>query len=174
MSTPVEAITVRVDARALTTRCRKGNISVSVDGVPPVHALVDLDSPVLGLTDRTRCDYLFVADVVDAGWVAPIELKSRTFRTGKVVRQLQGGAELADGWLPQEVAVRFRPVLVHDGRPLGKHRRQAFDERPIEFRGNRVRVKALRDGGRLMEVFRSGLTGGRPDADSGRTLGADR
>lgn len=174
MSTPVETITARVDAGALTTGCRKGNISVSVDGVPPIHVIVDLDSPVLGLAGRTRCDYLFVAEVVDTGWVAPIELKSRTFRTGKVVRQLQSGAALASGWLPENVEVRFRPVLVHGGRALGKHRRQALDERLIEFRGDRVRVKALRDGGRLVDAFRSGLNGGRSDADSGRALRADR
>ncbi len=156
MSTPVEAVTARVDARALTSRCRKGNISVSVDGVPPAHAIVDLDSPILGLADQTRCDDLFVADMVDTAWVAPIELKSRTFRIGKVARQLQGGAELANGWLPEKVSVRFRPVFVHGGRAFGKHRRLALDERPVEFRGLRVRVKDLIDGDRLTDAFAEG------------------
>lgn len=155
MSSPVEAVTARVDAEALTSRCRKGNTEVLLDGMPPVHAVVDLDSPVLGLAKRARCDYLVVAEVADAGWAAPIELKSRTFRIARVVRQLQGGAELANEWLPESVAVTLCPVLVYGVRVFGKHRRRALDRRRIEFRGDGAKVRALRHGDLLVRAFAS-------------------
>lgn len=150
MSALVETVEAKVGPEALATECRKENTTVLLDGAPTPHAVVDLDSSTLGLSQRRRCDYLFVADAPDAGWVAVIELKSRTFRTEGVIGQLQGGAELADEWLPEAVPVNFRPVLVHRLPTFGMHRKTELDKRRVQFRGSRVKVQTLPSGARLI------------------------
>lgn len=153
MSALVEAVEAQVGSEALVTECRKENTTVLLDGVPTPSAVVDLDSSTLGLSQRRRCDYLFVVDAPDAGWVAVIELKSRTFRAEGVVGQLQGGAELAEEWLPEAVSLNFRPVLVHRLPTFSMRRRTELDKWQIQFRGSRVKVQTLPSGARLMAVF---------------------
>lgn len=153
MSALVEAIEAKVGSEALATECRKENTTVLLDGAPTPHAVVDLDSSTLGLSERRRCDYLFVADALEAGWVAVIELKSRTFSAEGVIEQLEGGAELADEWLPEEVPVNFRPVLVHRLRTFGMHRNTELDKWRVQFRGSRVKVQTLSSGARLMAAL---------------------
>lgn len=150
MSALVEAIEAKVAPEALVTRCRKENTTVFLDGAPTPHAVVDLDSSALGLSERRRCDYLFVADAPEAGWVAVIELKSRTFSAEGVIEQLKGGAELADEWLPEAVPVNFRPVLVHRLQTFGMHRKTELDKWRVQFRGSRVKVQTLSSGARLI------------------------
>lgn len=149
MSALVEAVEAQVGSEALVTECRKENTTVLLDGAPTPSAVVDLDSSTLDLSRRRRCDYLFVADAPDAGWVAVIELKSRTFRAERVVGQLQGGAELADEWLPEAVPVNFRPVLVHRLPTFSMRRRTELDKWQVQFRGDRVKVQTLSSGARL-------------------------
>lgn len=153
MSALVEAIEAKVGSEALATECRKENTTVLLDGAPTPHAVVDLDSSTLDLSGRRRCDYLFVADAPEAGWVAVIELKSRTFNAEGVIEQLQGGAELADEWLPEAVPVNFRPVLVHRLQTFGMHRKTELDRWRVQFRGSRVKVQTLSSGARLMAAL---------------------
>lgn len=160
MSALVEAVEAQVGSESLVTECCKENTTVLLDGAPTPNAVVDLDSSTLDLSRRRRCDYLFVADAPDAGWVAVIELKSRTFRTEKVVGQLQGGAELADEWLPEAVPLNFCPVLVHRLPTFSMRRRTELDKWRVRFRGNRAKVQTLSSGARL----RAGLDP-KPDED---------
>lgn len=157
MSPLVEAVEAGVCPEAIATECRKGTTTVLLDGAPTPHTVVDLDTPNLGLSQSRRCDYLFVADTPDSSWIAAIELKSRSFRAERVVEQLQAGTDLADEWLPDSVPVNFRPVLVHRLRTLGPHRRVALERWRVRFRGDRVKVRALSSGARLVAAFDAGL-----------------
>lgn len=153
MSAMIEAVKARVGSEALAAGCHKEKTTVLLDGAPTPYAVVDLDSPTLGLLQSRRCDYLFVAGSSDTGLFAAIELKSRSFRAEGVIGQLQAGTDLADEWLPDDVSVNFRPVLVHRLPTFSKRRRVALDKSPVRFRGSRVRVHTLSSGARLMAVF---------------------
>ena len=77
-------------------------------GVPVEHVAVDLDCDALGIpADRKRCDYLFFGKGQNVAWVSPIELKGGAFRGGSAAGQLQGGADIADAWMPDGLLYRF-------------------------------------------------------------------
>ena len=111
MSGLVQVVFDTVSRRCHTSDCGRDGCDVQMDGVPDPHVVVDLDCEPLGLLDQKRCDLLFVGEDDDEAWVAPIELKSGRFTGYQVVKQLQGGADAADGWLPDGSAFRFVPVL---------------------------------------------------------------
>ena len=59
---------------------------------------------------------LLINEEDDQPWVAPIELTESKADFSKFWRQLNAGAAIADRLLPKQVmAVRFRPVAVHNG-----------------------------------------------------------
>ena len=160
MSGLVQAVTQHVDVA-----CRKRNIgkrgcSVSMQGVPVEHVAVDLDCDTLGIpADRKRCDYVFFGKEQNGAWVSPIELKGGTFRGGSVVAQLQGGADIADAWIPDGLRFRLVPVLA-SGQRVHRERLRALRGTPITLRGQSIRPVLIRCGSRLMEALEQAMVSG--------------
>lgn len=122
-------------------------------GVPATHVTVDLDCAELRLpADAKRCDFLFVGESNDGAWVAPIELKSGNFSAGSVARQLQGGTDLADRWLPAKAAFTFVPVLAA-GRGIRKEQRRAWARAFVRLRGQTRLPTRVPCGSRLRDVL---------------------
>lgn len=121
-------------------------------GVPVEHVAVDLDCDALGIpADRKRCDYLFFGKGQNVAWVSPIELKGGAFRGGSASAQLQGGADIADAWIPPGLQFDFVPVLA-SGR-VHRERLRALRRAPVMLRGQSRRPVLIRCGSALMDVL---------------------
>ena len=116
---------------------------MSMRGVPDDHVVVDFDCKALRAAAGKRCDYLFLAQQGTTTWVVPIELKSGAFRPGSVAEQLQGGADMANGWLPTMRGFRFVPVVAH-GRGIPKERVKSLQKATVAFRTQKRRPKLIR------------------------------
>ena len=156
MSGLMQAVTRHVDVACRKRRISKRGCSVSMHGVPVEHVAVDLDCDALGIpADRKRCDYLFFGIGQNVAWVSPIELKGGAFRGGPASAQLQGGADIADAWIPPGLRFRFVPVLA-SGR-VHRERLRALRGNPITLRGQSRRPELIRCGSRLMEALERAL-----------------
>ena len=112
MTELVKVVSDRVPSSCRASNCDKEGCRVSMKDAPPQRVLVDLDCNDLELAPTSkRCDYVFVGDDGVESWVAPIELKGGRFKALQVAKQLQGGAEAADRWLPPDSSFRFVPTL---------------------------------------------------------------
>ena len=109
------------------------------------------------MSNSTRCDYLFVGENSKKTWVAPLELKSgRVKSISHVVKQLEGGARLAEKLLPQGLGrgleFRFVPVLAHDKTLSGPERKKLL-AKTIRLRGYVGKIKTLKCGGQLASAL---------------------
>lgn len=114
----VAAVRAKVCPECLAGKCRKDGCGVSLKNAPQPRLIIDFDKPgsPLGRQD-TRCDYLLIAEGRNgSGWVAPLELKKGRLDAGEVVKQLQAGARAAEGLVPRNEPIEFRPVAAFDGR----------------------------------------------------------
>ena len=121
--------------------------------VPNDHVVVDFDCKALPAAAGKRCDYLFLAQQGTTTWVAPIELKSGAFSLGSVAEQLQGGADMANGWLPTMQCFRFVPVVAH-GRGIQKARVKSLQKETVTFRTQTRRPQLIRCGAPLAPLLR--------------------
>ena len=122
-------------------------------GVPKDHVVVDFDCRALSTASGKRCDYLFLGQQGTTTWVAPIELKSGAFGPESVAEQLQGGADMANGWLPTMQCFRFVPVVAH-GRGIPKARIRSLQKATVTFRTQTRRLTLIRCGAPLAPVLR--------------------
>ena len=157
MSGLIQRVRVNVDRRCIATQIRKEGCSVSLNGAPSSHLIVDLDHPNSPLPPpNQRCDYLVVVeDSSGAGCLAPMELSSGRFQVGKFVGQLRAGARAAEKTVPAGVAVTFRPIAVYGGSIHKAERtrlRQGYSK--VSFRGMRETPRLLKCGSRLTEALR--------------------
>ena len=83
----------------------------------------------------------------------PIELKSGAFGPESVAEQLQGGADMANGWLPTMQCFRFVPVVAH-GRGIPKARIRSLQKATVTFRTQTRRLTLIRCGAPLAPVLR--------------------
>ena len=148
----VQMVSDTVCRRCQTSDCGRDGCNIQMDGVPDPHVVVDLDCEPLGLLEQKRCDLLFVGEDDDEAWVAPIELKSGRFTGYQVVKQLQGGADAADGWLPAGSAFRFVPVLAH-GREVHRRDLKALRSKKVTLRDHTRQTVLMRCGEPLKEVL---------------------
>ena len=123
MSGIVEAVSHAVPGPCQVHDCNKDGCSVSVrTATPGKIVVVDLDCEALRISpDQKRCDYLFFGEKRTKRWVVPIELKSGRFNARDVIDQLQGGADVADAWLPQGARFQFIPLLVQGAKVVRKN-----------------------------------------------------
>ena len=70
--------------------------------------------------NETRCDFLFIGENKSRDWVVPLELKKGQPTVREIVPQLQAGALIADGIVPRNAIVKFRPVAAYGGE-LKRH-----------------------------------------------------
>ena len=154
MNGPIAAVAGQVPDACCVTRCDKGGCRVDLrKGVPPSRVIVDMDCDGLRIPNgMKRCDYLFFGAGSDVTCVAPIEFKSGGLRASTVLEQLEGGARMADAWLPQEVSFRLIPILAH-GKGI---RRKALNElraKKIQLRGQRKRAVLIKCGDPLTKAL---------------------
>ena len=134
----------------------KEGASFSLGGSPAPHLLADFDKPPLYDANRTRCDFLFVADGGSGssrGWLALIEMTSGKKGVGEASRQLRAGSELITDLMPQDFSIKFRVVLV--GR-MSKHERRGLGkaEYRVRFRGSQPQaVKVIANKGKLADAL---------------------
>ena len=133
-----------------------------MEGMPASRVLVNLECDDLGIAwgdGDKHCDYLFVGEEKVTAYVAPIELKGGGFRAGEVIEQLQGGANVADKWLPAGNAFQFVPVLVH-GKGIHREDLRKLRGAKIKLRKHQpapvlIRCKSKSKGtGKLASAFR--------------------
>ena len=138
----VVAVSEQIHRDCHATRCSKDGCSVSLQGAASTRVVVDLDCKKLEFAPRQkRCDYLVVGEDEDDAWVVAMELKSGRFKAGDAARQLQGGADMIDSWLPWKSSFRFVPVLAH-GRTVPREEQKAL-RRPSNRVGLRGQVKQI-------------------------------
>ena len=113
MSDLVEAIQ-KVHCRGcFVDHCSQHGCSISLEGTPNRHAVIDFDTPESPLgPEEKRCDYLFVCNGEKGipGYVVQIEMtRGKTKKATYVRDQLQAGTKVADESIPAEIPVTFCP-----------------------------------------------------------------
>lgn len=134
-----------------TRSFRRHGAAVSLSGAPGPHLLVDLDK-IPYLKSRTRCDFVFFVDDADdaAGSVVPIEMTSGSWKDiGRIVEQLQAGADLAAQVVPRDSKPVFLPVFVGKTKRLPIRQRKAPE---IRFRNERI-VMVMCPNGPILEAL---------------------
>lgn len=155
MSGLVATVSERIHGDCRAARCRKDGCSVSLRGAASTRVVVDLDCEQLEFAPRQkRCDYLVVGEEAEDAWVVAMELKSGRFKAADAARQLQGGAELVDSWLPWNSSFRFVPVLAH-GRAVRREEQKALRRLPnrVGLRGQVKQIELIRCGTTLSAVL---------------------
>ena len=118
-----------------------------------MRVIVDMDCDALSIPNNwKRCDYLFIGEERNAIWVAPIELKSGRFSVSAVLEQLEGGARMANRWLPQGATIQFAPVLAH-GKTIHRNGLKALRDKKLQLRGQRKGIAVIKCGDQLAKVF---------------------
>ena len=154
MSALVAAVAQKVCRGCHAKRCRKENCSILLNEAPAQRLIVDLDCLTLPIpASQKRCDYLFIGEQDNTAWVVPIELKGGRFTGTDVVKQLQGGSNLAHAWLAPGSPFQFVPVLAHRGS-VHRHDLNKLRYKKINLRGQGKQIKLLRCGDKLINVLR--------------------
>ena len=122
-----------------------------LNNAPSPRLIIDFDKPSSPLGERdTRCDFLFIAeDGNNPGWVAPLEMKGR-LDVSRAVQQLQAGARAAEGLIPQNAEVNFRPIVVFKGIP--KAERTALRNK-VRFREQTEALRLIKCGAPLTQAL---------------------
>lgn len=137
------------------TKCRRGDCSLKLDGVPPDRLVIDLDCDRMpGWGDRKRCDYVLVAEGPLA-CIVPIELKGGRFHGEDALDQLQGGLEVLrlSRWVSGHADWELVPVIGH-AKGLHREELKRLRRRKIKLGGRTAQAELLRCGHSLGEVLR--------------------
>ena len=149
MSGTVAAIARIIPDSCHATHCNKDKCRVDLAGAPQVRVIVDMDCDALSIPNNwKRCDYLFVGEERNATWVAPIELKSGRFSVSAVLEQLEGGARMANRWLPQGATIQFAPVLAH-GKTIHRNDLKVLRDKKLQLRGQLKGIAVIKCGDQL-------------------------
>ena len=156
-ATVVESVRRKTDPQCHAATCREGKCSLSLREVPEPNVLISLEHEAAPVeTNKPRCDYLFVADndEDDRPWVAPIELTGSKADFSKFWPQLDAGAAIADQLLPQQLmAVRFRPIAVHNGIHRNEVNKFRDSRNKVRFRDRTVSIELTRCGSLLTKAL---------------------
>ena len=149
MSSLVDAVSRNAPKQSVTESTRKDGCSVSMDGAPAKRVIIDVDRvPARG----QKCDLLFIGEDDNDAWVSPIELKRGSFSGEDVARQLQGGADIANRWLPRGADFKLAPVLAH-GKGVKRKELKALRSVKIRLRGQTSQTLLIRCGRRLQNAL---------------------
>lgn len=145
----IDHLRQRLPAECFTDRCNRDGCSVSLANAPSPNVVVDMDSDSLGISNDTRCDYLFLSEAESETRVVPIEMKRGALKATHVVAQLQAGADFADEKLPHLATFKLVPVLAHKGLPKAERDRLRSKSRVVTFRSRKALAMVIRCGGRI-------------------------
>ena len=153
-TTAVDAIRDKTDRQCHADKCEDSGCSLSMSGAPSPGALISLEHPAAPVAaGQSHCDFLFVGGHdEDNPLVAPIELTTGNKRASVFLRQIEGGASVADSLLPSGVAFRFRPVAAYE-RELGRGRINSLRENRVAFRGQERLIRLARCGSNLAQAL---------------------
>ena len=153
----VKKLTKKVPPGCLSRGCERDGCSISMDGTPSSHLIIDLDCDELGITDETRCDYVVVFEEDSTTCVVPIELKGGGVSSvTHVIEQLEGGTALVAGLLIQDGISRFVPVLAHKKQI---HRRDLIRlrKKKIKLHNHKEMIRTVKCGNKLADVIKQTL-----------------
>ena len=138
-------------------RLTKEGCRVLMAGVADSRLVVDLDKPGSPAhSGAPHCDYLFIADEENGvGWVAPLELKRGRLHADEVVRQLRGGATIAESLVPEAAPFTFRPVAACGSAPKAERNRLRNRSNRIRLHGRTEAVRLLSCGEQLVKALHS-------------------
>ena len=112
-------------------------------GAPDPRLIIDFDkkgSP--SGPNLTLCDYLLIAEgKAGCGWVVPLELQRGCLEAGKVVKQLQAGARIAEKLISSEDQIKFRPVAVSRSRSMSELKKLRNKNSRIRLHGRKEIVR---------------------------------
>jgi len=143
-----------VHEACFATKCRKGNCSLKLGGVPRDRLVIDLDCERMRISeDRKRCDYLLVAEGPSA-CIVPIELKGGRFNGEHAVDQLQGGVEALrlSRWVSGRADWELVPVIGH-AKGVRRAELKRLRRRKVKLGGRAAQAELLRCGRALGEVL---------------------
>lgn len=157
-ATIVEKVRKKTNVQCHSTTCRDGRCSLLLKGVPEPSVLISLEHEAAPVrVGNPRCDYLFVggSDENDGPWVVPVELTASAARVDKFRPQLRAGATIAEGLIPTDVEVRFRPVAAYGGE-LRRIERDNFlkPSNKVNFRGKLEPIRLVRCGSPLTKALK--------------------
>ena len=149
-TTAIDAILDGTDPQCHADKCEDSGCSLSMSGAPSPGALISLEHPAAPVaTGLSRCDFLFVGGRdEDHPLVAPIELTTGKKSASEFLRQIRGGASVADRLLPSGVAFRFRPIAAYK-RGLAREEMRRLRASRVAFRGQNMLIKPVRCGSNL-------------------------
>ena len=151
MSRIVAGIVDKIPVACQTRRCNKRGCRVDLAEAPSPRVIVDMDCEILPVSGNgKRCDYLFVGGECNETWVAPIELKGGRLNASEVLGQLEGGARIADSWLPKGTSFQFAPILAH-GKKIHRNDLKVLRSRKIQLRGQKKGTTLIKCGGKLIQ-----------------------
>ncbi len=154
----VDAVRAEVSPQCLSDNCRRDGCRVSLEGAPSPRLIIDFDKPGSPLgKNQKRPDYLFIAESGNCSlWVVPLELKKGRLDVSQAIAQLQAGARAAEGVVPENTVVHFRPVVAHKGVRTSEIRAQRKNgSGKIRFRGRSEALRWLKCGSKLTDRLRS-------------------
>ena len=152
MSNLVKTVWAKVSESCYAKLCKKEGGKVPLPADWRSRVLIDVDHPESPAEKHgKRCNFLFVGEVEDEGWVVPIELKIGKASSSKVVPQLQAGAKVAEQVVPKNEKVSFRPVVAA-GR-FDKYERGPLRKRRVKFRGMSEMVHWIKCGKSLAKLI---------------------
>lgn len=160
MSKIFSRIRAQVGTENLSESCSRDGCRVYMTDVPSPRIVVDVDraSRTHGISGK-RCDYIlfFTNGARDTTLVmVPMELKSGGINASTASEQLQRGAELAEHFTPNNIAVGAvcHPILFH-GKRIHEKARKALNREKVQFRGRQLTIKTARCGrpGNLANVL---------------------
>ena len=159
MSKIFNRIRAQVGPENLSESCSRDGCRVYMTDVPSPRIVVDVDraSQAHGISGK-RCDYIlfFTSGTRDTLVMVPMELKSGTVNASTASEQLQQGAELAERFTRNRIAVGAvcYPILFH-GKRIHEKARKALNRAKVPFRGRQLTIKTARCGqpGNLANVL---------------------
>ena len=149
----IEEIRPKVPNQCLVERCNKDQCSVTMEGMPNSHLIIDFDKPEFPLSQsETKCDYLVVAEFSNGQRLAiPLEFKSGKPRASEVVDQLQAGANYTEQLIPPHFHAKLKPVLAHKG--IKKLEKIKIQRNRITFHGQRETIRLMQCGDSLHQAL---------------------
>lgn len=154
MSALVNAVRGKISEECCVSRLRRGACRIPMPDHMEPFRLIDMDHPEAP-TGRTgaRCDFLFVGS--HRNLVAPLEFKRGSPKARRVLKQLQAGAQVADGLIPKDMkGVTFRPVVVYGGH-MSKFQIRAIRNERVSFRKMPHIAKLIKCGQSLDQAFKA-------------------
>ena len=159
MNEILSRIRAQVGTESLSGSCSRDGCRVYMTDVPSPRIVVDVDraSQVHEISGK-RCDFIlfFTSTAKDLLVMVPMELKSGEINASAASEQLQRGAELAERFTRNRIAVGSvcHPILFH-GKRIHEKARKALNRAKVQFRGRQLTIKTARCGqpGNLANVL---------------------